>query len=150
MYLCLLSCIQREDDDTEKLSWLQKVHDPRVYTRRALQPLPYSTRGARKHSRHKALSIRRCCLFFHLHISCIKQSRLNYLLILIYHNRRLSINLYLRLCYIGRPILSFGTIRDPRFTLHKTELFYSELFCLLRNVFSAKGPHQIIARFRVH
>ena len=124
------------------------------YTSRALQPLPYSTRGARKHSRHKALSIKRCCLFFHLHISCMKQSRLNNLLILIYHNRRLLINLYLSPCYLGSPIQSFGTIRDPRFILHKslsfTELFYSEPFCLLRNVFSAKGPHQIIATFRVH
>ena len=121
------------------------------YTSRALQPLPHSTRGARKNSRHEALSIRRCCPFFHLHISCINRSRLNYLSILIYHqyyiiyNHRLSINPYLSLPYIGSPLLSFGTIRDPRFTLHKTGFFTASPF-----VFSATGPHQIIARFRVH
>ena len=61
------------------------------YTHRALKPLPYSTRGARNNSRHQALSIRRCCLFFHLHISCINQSRLNSLLILYIINVRLFI-----------------------------------------------------------
>ena len=45
-----------------------------------------------------------------------------------------------------RPVLSCHLVlSDPRFTLNKTVFFTASPF-----VFSATGPHQIIAKFRVH
>ena len=110
------------------------------YTHRALNPLPYSTRGARNNSRHQALSIRRCCLFFHLHISCINQSRLNHLLILYIINVRLFItwpqviNKPLFRPFLNRqssPVIWYY----PWSTVYplQNRVFYSEPFCLLRN-----------------
>ena len=54
----------------------------------------------------------------------------------------ISIPLSWTLC----PVLSCHLVlSDPRFTLNKTGFFTASPF-----VFSATGPHQIIAKFRVH